>query len=360
MKLVRYKNVVTENRDYPGLIECRLSHEIKETKGALTYIGPKITPLVWHQTLSFFKWVYDTTHSESQVRLYVNASLNGWAAWAYPQEARSGMSARELDTPDARRQRESFRDADGWIYFGTVHHHCGGGAFQSGTDESNEHTQDGIHITVGNLDKDHYSLHTRFYLGGFKFNINLASFWDIGADLARMTPDSVHGTIAEHQMGIPNDGGFPPLWKDNLIEIKSGPTITTGRDSATTYGDHWGLYQGGNDKHKGVTKWANRGCRIQQAVGEMIDMADTYRSDIEDVLNAVEALSQDGLLWDIAETLIDLDLACEDVRPLLEDAWEKRAARGETNTTVEPKAKNDLPDNPGGMTDAEWDAWRGK
>jgi hypothetical protein len=92
---------------------------------------------MWHQVLSFFRWTHKEMNSESQVRLYVNPKLGRWGAWAFPQVARTGMSAREMPTPETpEKAQERFASwqsepSDDWLYFGTVHHHCSASAFQA-------------------------------------------------------------------------------------------------------------------------------------------------------------------------------------------------------------------------------------
>jgi hypothetical protein len=222
MKLLKTKSELTELRSVSGIMDCTVKHEIKNTSASATYTGPKIPPEVWQEVLSFLKWVYDTTKSEAQVRMYVNPTQNTWKAWAYPQEARTGMSAKELDNQDASRQREQFKDSEGWIYFNTTHSHCSCGAFQSGTDEANEQNQDGLHITVGHLDKSAYDLHFRFYRSGLKFEPDMSEFWDIGEPWKTAPEQFVNkDAIARWQMGQPlKDAAFPAEWKANLIEIK--------------------------------------------------------------------------------------------------------------------------------------------
>ncbi len=112
MKLIKMnKPQVSEAKEVPGLLNCRIEYEIKTAKGRLEYAGPKFTPELWHQVLSFFRWTHKEMKSESQVRLYVNHQLGRWGAWAFPQEARTGMSARELsapETPEQARAANSF------------------------------------------------------------------------------------------------------------------------------------------------------------------------------------------------------------------------------------------------------------
>src|ERR1041384_4955878 len=161
MKLTKLASAeLSETKEVSGLLSCRLDYEIKSGKGWLNYNGPKFIPEMWHQVMSFFRWTHKEMDSESQVRLYVNPKLGRWGAWAFPQVARTGMSARELPSPETpEKARERFASwqsepSDDWLYFGTVHHHCSASAFQSSTDERNEWNQDGLHITVGRMDED--------------------------------------------------------------------------------------------------------------------------------------------------------------------------------------------------------------
>lgn len=219
MKLISTRSKVKETRDFPGLISCTMEHEVKQSTGTARFTGPYIPEEVWKKILSFFAWTYETTKSESQVRLYVNTSASTWDAWAFPQEARTGMTAKEIACPDAEAQRARF--GEGWVYFGTVHHHCSASAFQSGTDESNENHQDGLHITVGNIDKAQHDLHCRFYLNGCKFDPDMSEFWPIGEELVEALPIELWDKVARFQMGKSSRVEFPTEWRTNLIEVKS-------------------------------------------------------------------------------------------------------------------------------------------
>lgn len=228
---VTTKMKVKQVKEVPGLMACIFEHEVTKTTAEYEWTGPTIPTEMWHQVLAFFKWTYDTTKSESQVRLYANAVTQQWRAWAYPQKANLGMAAHELDTPATKerrdRERAQFSDAEGWLYYGTVHHHCSSSAFQSSTDERNESSQDGIHITVGNMDKNHYSIDARLYQSGRKIlAFRLSQFWNI-SDLLEQLPDYAMGMlvddsldrIAKYGMGkpAPADTVFPQEWKDNIV-----------------------------------------------------------------------------------------------------------------------------------------------
>ena len=228
MKLIKINQAqVSETKDVPGLLNCRIDYEVKTAKGRLDYAGPKFTPELWHQVMSFFRWTHKEMHSESQVRLYVNHALGRWGAWAFPQEARTGMNARELptqETPEQARVRFASwqsEPSDDWLYFGTAHHHCSASAFQSSTDEQNEWNQDGLHLTVGRMDAEQHELHARLYLDGHCFEPDLSRFWPVDPALAAMVPPGMLDELARFQMGAKVTVDFPDAWRANLVEVKA-------------------------------------------------------------------------------------------------------------------------------------------
>lgn len=227
MKLTKPANGgLTQTKEVPGLLAGQIHYEIKGGTGRLDYTGPKFAPEMWHQVLSFFRWTHQEMDSESQVRLYVNTQLGRWGAWAFPQEARTGMNAREIATPETPAQAVgrfaswgTAPSAD-WFYFGTVHHHCAASAFQSDTDEGNERNQDGMHLTVGRMDAGRHDLHARFYLDGNCFAPDLSRFWPIAPELAEQIPPALHDELARFQMGEQVAVDFPAPWRQNVIEVK--------------------------------------------------------------------------------------------------------------------------------------------
>lgn len=220
---------IKETKNVAGLLSLTFEHEVKSTKYTFDWAGPKLPREEWQKILAFFKWTYDETKSESQVRLYVNCreGIRTWRAWAFPQKLGGGMTAKELDTPETATQRAQFSDAEGWLYFGTVHHHCSASAFQSGVDENNEKDQDGLHITVGHLYKPLYDIDARLYIGGRKLNgLDLCDFWEVDGVIAGLPqwvkdllPKDADTKAAKRQMGepAPADCSFPEVWKTNLV-----------------------------------------------------------------------------------------------------------------------------------------------
>jgi hypothetical protein len=318
MKLTSYKPELVTEKSFPGLLECKFKHTVSKAEATLEYTGPPISVDVWKQMLAFFQWTYDTTHSESQVRLFVNTKTRVWAAWAFPQEARTGMTARELDTPEKAKQRSQFADSEGWIYFGTVHHHCSCSAFQSGTDMANERDQDGLHITIGNMASNRYDLHARFYLGGFGFEPDLSKFWDIGEANKEMIPKDLWDRVARHQMTekVKPDVEYPAQWKENLIEVKTAFQ----RESTPYQSQGWtpGGYSG-----SGYTPWRDDQIplwqRARKALGELAeDVIDDKEWTEEKLCEVLEQLVLDDTVFGrIAEVMhkhkVSLDAIWEEV-----------------------------------------------
>jgi hypothetical protein len=240
---------VVEKRS-SGLFSCLLEHKVTETSANFQWTGPKISPAEWAKMMAFFEWTQETEKSEAQVRWYVHP-VQGWRCWAFPQKGGTSMTTLELpEHPSWAAQRSLFPDTEGWVYFKTVHHHCNCGAFQSGTDEADEKKQDGLHITIGNMDKPQRDIHCRLYIEGNKFEPMMESFWDIGDEvrakadeftkLFGVTPDmnkvarlqmAQSSELLRRQYGIadaPEDQeDFPEQWKDNYIVTRYTPTTTS-------------------------------------------------------------------------------------------------------------------------------------
>jgi hypothetical protein len=310
MKILETKSELVEQKSYPGLFECKMTHKIKETSANFHYTGPKFTGVMWDEILAFFKWTYVKTHGESQVRLFVHPTL-GWKAWAFPQEASTGLSTRELpDNPDTKTQRAQFNDE--WILYGTVHHHCSASAFQSGTDTTNEKDQEGIHITVGDMDKDVHTLHFRFYYRGCKFQPDMTEFWDVGERVTAKAKEMKDffgiavdlSGVAESQMAQTclKDTAFPEQWRLNLIEKVA--TVYQGPYGSSRWG---GSYQNGVSEDyttdQGYRGWPTKAIkmlrkRLRKSYKDDIKLAGGLTPELKDeidqeLLETLESLAED-------------------------------------------------------------------
>lgn len=115
---------------------------------------PKIPGRIIGQALTFFRKVFQAYKSEAYVTLLYSAKLNQYRLWC-PQQKVSGGSV-NYDRTD----QPSFEDrqANDWQMCGTIHSHCDFSAFHSGTDTHDESTFDGIHITLGHVNRPQFSM----------------------------------------------------------------------------------------------------------------------------------------------------------------------------------------------------------
>lgn len=142
-----------------------------------SWVGKPIPLDLWKQIATFFK-KYAT--DEVQVRLYYDPTSDAavrWHAWAHPQRG-IGLTTKEDSSLPETGTPPNVTNTN-LLYLGTIHSHCGAAAFQSGTDENNEKTQDGIHITIGNVNDAKMTLHWRAYFHEFKFDLSLNEVVDI-------------------------------------------------------------------------------------------------------------------------------------------------------------------------------------
>lgn len=209
-------------------------------KATMEWEGGKLSSALWHQICAFFEWTQAEFKSEGQVRLFYNRENRKWAAWAFPQEC-AGMTTKELpDDPQTAIQRTQFPPP--WELMGTVHHHCTMNAFQSGTDTHNESTQEGVHITVGGVSTDEYSVHGRVIVRANQYEINWAEWFHLPEALRAalpLIPVKMHGELLTGSLKSPpaKDLPFPEVWKTNCSKPKYTVTTTRGNwdaESSTT------------------------------------------------------------------------------------------------------------------------------
>lgn len=276
MKLISHNKALYELRNlgngFVGHVPS--STTITEGSPAMRWTGAKIPSAVWQQIVSFFQWSFAETNSETQVRLLMNTETGEFKAHAFPQKYGTGMTAKELsDSPDYERQLNEQMAGGNWIKFGTAHHHCSVGAFQSGTDSADEKEM-GIHITLGNINGTQHSIHARVSLvipgslaadgsvaseASHAYYTAVLSDWFHPPEIPFSVSDALREEIVKHQLCQPiakEQQQFPPIWAENLIkEIPKPVAIATpngyglvkgysngyGGLSADYYEEDWGV-----------------------------------------------------------------------------------------------------------------------
>lgn len=196
-----------------GLFSGYIPVEIETVKNSelvLNYTGGKIDSNVWNQIKSFLQWTYTNSGGEGQIRLFYNPTTCTWKAHPFEQFVSKGLTTDEKKDSDLSKKVVESMLSQGYINNGTVHHHCSISAFQSGTDLADEIKQNGLHITLGFMDKEVYGYHSRATLRGVCYSI-VDSEWIESLDLSNI-----------------GDSSFPPDWKNYVVEKPVVPVTVWG------------------------------------------------------------------------------------------------------------------------------------
>lgn len=253
------QNTVTMDCSIDGLYESNIEYQYSNATCQFKWRGPEIPKDEWRQVMEFFKWTQKQHNSEAQVLGYVNAMTNQIKFWAPRQIGGTGMTSRSPDSPEKQKELlERFPPGEGWRLWMSVHHHVTASAFQSGTDLHDELEQfgQGLHITLGHLDKPTWSFHARAYVRRVQVPLNIYQFWQVDDAVAgrlksviKLFSESAivdalnNQTIAEmtDAKDITGDGGFPGEWRKNyIIEERRLPAIPLGKFSH--YQGHFSNY----------------------------------------------------------------------------------------------------------------------
>jgi hypothetical protein len=179
----------------------------------ISWKGAPMPRDIWRVSLAFMKWTFDETGCEAQLRWFYKCGVadpsrlstydrNGeWKIVVMPQDIIQGLSAEEISTHKDRDAILAEIGSD-FMQVGTLHHHCSTTAFMSGTDEHDERRQNGLHVTVGCLNRESADFHSRVTFRGILYkNVNSREWF---ADNRACN------------LSLENLPGFPEEWKSRL------------------------------------------------------------------------------------------------------------------------------------------------
>ncbi len=180
--------------------------------GSFTERIPPFPAELMSQVHGFFAHTLKTHKSEAMVLLFLNDE-DKWSIEVPPQKVSHTSIAYDLtDYP---------LPADAKLV-GTIHSHCDFSAFHSGTDETDAAKHDGVHITIGHVDKDtaEYDVMVAFNGVLWKGTYNL----------------SLIGLKAEDIKPTP----FPLPWSEQITAEKPyTPNWTMGTNDGWEMGKGW-------------------------------------------------------------------------------------------------------------------------
>lgn len=141
--------------------------------------GGKIPARILWECLTWFRKVNEKYSSEAQARLGYNPATREWCWTAFPQYVVAGLYSKEIPDDELTDEQRAMRlratremAAGGFMEAGTIHSHCDAGAFASGTDDKDEITQNGVHITLGEISSEHPEIHGRVVFRKIKYRIH--------------------------------------------------------------------------------------------------------------------------------------------------------------------------------------------
>jgi PRTRC genetic system protein A len=103
---------------------------------------PSIPQILFAKIVIFFKEIYLAQRTEAAVLIHFREEDGDWQI-TVPEQTATGSHV----------EYDSSTRLPGYLCVGTAHSHCDMGAFHSATDAKDEMGHDGIHITIGRLDK---------------------------------------------------------------------------------------------------------------------------------------------------------------------------------------------------------------
>lgn len=127
---------------------------------ARMYINP-IPAQTGAKILEFFKAVYQQFHGEAIVLLFYNEETGKYRV--VPPHQKVTAAACDYNRGVT---------IEGHTMIGTIHSHANFSAFHSGTDDSDEKTFDGLHITYGNVMSEEFSLSASIVANGTRFIVD--------------------------------------------------------------------------------------------------------------------------------------------------------------------------------------------
>lgn len=199
--------------------------------------GGRISWKLWEEICAFMRWTYEKHKAEALITLFYNRTTREWKAWPFPQHPAGMTISYETEHPLYKTDRAQF--GKDWEQMGSLHHHCNSGAFQSGTDKSDEEDRDGIHITLGNMASDKLDLHFRQVFDNRQSETTVHQWIEL-PEWAVNVPINFRYELFVKAVAFAGviEKGFPPEWRERVIEKKTQARTTSTNSTSTPRSTH--------------------------------------------------------------------------------------------------------------------------
>jgi hypothetical protein len=127
---------------------------------------PPVPGSVLTEVVGFFQEVFRVHRAEAVVLLYFNQAEARYEVKIPKQQVAGGHCRYEIGTTPA-----------GWLRVGTIHSHAAADAFHSELDDEDERHDDGLHVTIGNLDGE-LSVACSLVVDGRRFTVKPSDMFE--------------------------------------------------------------------------------------------------------------------------------------------------------------------------------------
>ena len=134
---------------------------------------PPVPAAILAEIVAFFLEIFRAHRAEAVALLYFNQAEKRYDLKIPTQQVAGGHCRYEIGpTPT------------GWVRVGTIHSHAAADAFHSELDDEDERHDDGLHVTIGNLDGE-VSVACSLVVDGRRFTLEPSEVFEDGGPSAR-------------------------------------------------------------------------------------------------------------------------------------------------------------------------------
>ena len=141
---------------------------------------PKLPQEVIYNALLFFRKVFNKHHAEAIVLLAYNEARKEYKLFCPKQKVSGGHIDYDRDLSERLTTIRDNEDTDwltlledGYTKVGTIHSHCDFQAFHSGTDTGDEASFNGVHITLGHVVSQAFSVASSLALNDYREEVDV-------------------------------------------------------------------------------------------------------------------------------------------------------------------------------------------
>ncbi len=188
----------------------------------------KIPLKMFFQICSFFKKVNELYNAESVVLLCYNATKRKYKVIVPDQEVSGGSIKYDI----LNSYKESY--SNDFDLIGTIHSHNTFGSFHSSVDTEDEKNIDGIHITVGNVNRNKVSISASVMVNGTRFKTSPKDHINSIVEGTELEESSFrsgyfHKVSVHRKFYYVEEEKFPKKWLDKVSVQKEEVIIIPNR-----------------------------------------------------------------------------------------------------------------------------------